>query len=155
MKTWELNEAENQRAAVFQAALFMQERMDEEIPVSNLAQSVFFSKYHFTRVFNKITGMPPGRFLAELRVLTAEDLLLSTDLSFTEITYRVGYTSVGTFSTRFKLVTGQSPSSYRRTIDLSTSVLRGGHALRGDTRLVMRTMERAEAFLDRTLPVAV
>lgn len=89
-------------------------------------------------------------------MLTAEDLLVTTGLSFTEITYRVGYTSVGTFSTRFKLVTGMSPSRYRAAFDPSTSPLRGGRISRGDTRLVLGTMRRAEAgrVEPQQLPIA-
>lgn len=136
----------DQHAAVLRAAVLMRDQLDEELIIGEFARMVFFSRYHFTRVFSKFTGLPPGRFLAELRILAAEDLLVNSDLSFTEITYRVGYTSVGTFSTRFKAVTGKAPSEYRVTDD-GSSVLRGGQARRGDSRLVMRTFRRAEILL--------
>lgn len=136
--------SESQYEAVLSAAMMMRESLDQEVPIGDLARENFFSRYHFTRMFTAVTGLPPGRFLSELRVVVAEDLLVTTDLTFTEITYRVGYTSVGTFSSRFKAVTGKSPSDYRETAGPLDSVLRGGRARRGDTRLVLRTLSRAE-----------
>jgi transcriptional regulator GlxA family with amidase domain len=143
MQSSEWSVSASQHEAVLAAALMMRESLDQEVPVGELAKDIFFSRYHFTRIFSAVTGLPPGRFLSELRILVAEDLLVNTDLTFTEITYRVGYTSVGTFSSRFKAVTGKSPSDYRKTVTPLDSALRGGRARRGDTRLVLRTLAHA------------
>lgn len=92
----------------------MREHLSEPLTIDDLAEHAFFSKYHFTRVFQRYTGMSPGRFLAELRMMSAEHLLVTSDLSFTDITFRVGYASIGSFSSRFKVVLGLPPSEYRR-----------------------------------------
>ena len=78
-----------------------------------------FSKFHFCRLFQQVTGLPPGRFLAALRLVEAKRLLVSTSLSVTEISNQVGYSSVGTFSYRFKSMVGESPSFYRQLGDRS------------------------------------
>lgn len=135
--------ASGQQIAILRTVLSMQAWLSEELSVTYLAEQAFFSKFHFTRIFSAHTGLPPGRFLAELRTLTAEDLLVNSQLSFTEITYRVGYTSVGTFSSRFKQVTGVSPTAYRLAMTPASSPLRGAQPRRGDTRLVLHALERA------------
>lgn len=92
----------------------MQNNLSEPITIDDLARAAMFSKFHFTRVFQRVTGVSPGRFLSALRLQEAKRLLLSTSLSVTEITYQVGYSSVGTFSTRFKESVGLAPTEYRR-----------------------------------------
>nr|WP_199562332.1 helix-turn-helix transcriptional regulator [Micromonospora deserti] len=79
-----------------------------------MARTAMFSKFHFTRIFQRTTGISPGRFLMVMRLHRAKQLLLSTSLSVTEITHEVGYASVGTFSSRFTSSVGVSPSTFRR-----------------------------------------
>lgn len=100
--------------AVSRAVSVMYERIAEPITVEDLARSALFSKFHFTRVFQRVTGMSPGRYLSAMRLAEAKKLLRSTDLKVIDITYAVGYSSVGTFSTRFASEVGVSPSEYRR-----------------------------------------
>lgn len=85
----------------------------EPITIDDMARTAMFSKFHFTRLFQQATGVSPGRFLSAVRLQKAKKLLLSTSLSVTEISNQVGYSSVGTFSSRFKNSVGLSPTAYR------------------------------------------
>ncbi|GAA2076759.1 helix-turn-helix domain-containing protein [Actinomadura alba] len=89
------------------------QNIGESITIDDMARTAMFSKFHFTRLFQRATGISPGRFLSAVRMEEAKKLLLTTSLSVTEITYRVGYNSVGTFSSRFKSSVGLSPTAYR------------------------------------------
>lgn len=89
------------------------ERFSEPITVDDMARTAKYSRFHFTRLFQQAIGVSPGRFLTAVRIQEAKKLLLSTSLSVKEITGRVGYSSVGTFSTRFKENVGLSPRAYR------------------------------------------
>jgi AraC family transcriptional regulator len=89
------------------------QNLGEDITVDDMARSAMFSKFHFTRLFQRITGVSPGRFLSAVRLQEAKRLLLSTSMSVAEISHQVGYSSVGTFSSRFKSCVGLSPTSYR------------------------------------------
>src|ERR1700754_344703 len=91
----------------------MHDNLGDVITIDDMARTAMFSKFHFTRLFQRATGIPPGRFLSAVRMEEAKKLLLTTSLSVTEITYRVGYNSVGTFSSRFKSSVGLSPTAYR------------------------------------------
>ncbi len=92
----------------------MHENVGNPMTVDDMARTAMFSKFHFCRIFHKVTGVSPARFLAALRFQRAKHLLVSTSLSVTDISGRVGYTSVGTFSSRFSSSVGISPSTYRR-----------------------------------------
>lgn len=106
-------------AAVVRVIEKMQNNLAEPFTIDDLARTALFSKFHFTRIFERVTGVSPRRFLSALRLQEAKKLLLTTSLSVTEITHRVGFSSVGTFSSRFKESVGMSPREYRRC---------GGHA---------------------------
>jgi AraC-like DNA-binding protein len=92
----------------------MRENLGEPLTVDDMARSVMFSKFHFSRFFQKVTGVSPGRFLSAMRLEAAKELLVTTSLTVTEISHQVGYTSVGTFSSRFTMTVGVSPTTYRQ-----------------------------------------
>src|ERR1700724_2069205 len=79
-----------------------------------LAAGAGYSREHFIRAFRAAYGETPGRYRTRRRVERACELLRSANLTVTEICYLVGFTSLGTFSTRFAELTGISPTVYRQ-----------------------------------------
>lgn len=108
------------RLAVEQAISTMWSRYREPLSLEELADSAILSKFYFTRVFRAVTGTSPGRFLAAIRLFKAKNLLLETEMSVTDITYSVGYNSLGTFTSRFTRSVGASPGRYRAMSSAST-----------------------------------
>lgn len=106
--------AATHREAVERAVQVMNERYHEPLSLDDLAKAAYMSPYHFNRVFHRVTGIPPGRFLSALRLRKAAGILAESDLSVTEVCYEVGYNSLGTFSRRFKEATLMSPGELRR-----------------------------------------
>ncbi|MBR7831984.1 helix-turn-helix transcriptional regulator [Actinospica durhamensis] len=91
----------------------MWEHYHEPISLADLAAAANLSRFYFARVFRASTGTSPGRFLAAIRLSRAKQLLLESSLSITAISYRIGYNSVGTFTSRFTASVGMSPTRYR------------------------------------------
>lgn len=104
----------------------MRQRLHERLTLDDLAKTANFSKFHFARMFRQVTGVSPRRFLYALRLEEAKRLLLLTSLSVAEISYQVGYLSVGTFASRFTASVGVSPAAYRRLGGDLSSVVRAG-----------------------------
>lgn len=100
--------------AVERAIATMRENLGEQVTVDDMARAAMFSKFHFTRIFRRTTGVSPGRFLSAMRLQRAKQLLVSTSLNVGDISILVGYNSVGTFSSRFSRSVGLSPSTYRK-----------------------------------------
>jgi AraC-like DNA-binding protein len=100
--------------AAARAIATMRDNLGEPLTVDDLARAALFSKFHFSRLFQRVTGVSPGRFLSALRLQQAKRLLVSTPLNVADISVRVGYSSVGTFSSRFSRSVGMSPTAYRR-----------------------------------------
>lgn len=92
----------------------MHDNLGEQLTIDDMARTAMFSKFHFSRAFQRVTGVSPGRFLSALRLQEAKRLLVSTSLTVTEISHQIGYNSVGTFSSRFRDTVGVSPTTYRQ-----------------------------------------
>ncbi|MFI6574911.1 helix-turn-helix transcriptional regulator [Nocardiopsis sp. NPDC050513] len=99
--------------SVRQAVAFIRSRYYEPITLSDVAAEVFVSPYHFSRIFSRAVGLTPGRYLTAVRLFAAKRMLLTTDLTVSDIVCSVGYNSVGTFTSRFTRAVGMSPTQYR------------------------------------------
>jgi AraC family transcriptional regulator len=100
--------------AVNRSIEFMHQHIGDPLTIDDMAKAAMFSKFHFSRVFQRVTGVSPGRFLSAIRLQEAKRLFADTTMSVTEVSHRVGYASVGTFSSRFAKSVGVSPTTYRR-----------------------------------------
>ncbi|MEW1699873.1 MULTISPECIES: helix-turn-helix transcriptional regulator [unclassified Streptomyces] len=83
------------------------------LDVPALAAVALMSTGHFARSFRAAYGETPYAYLMTRRVERAKALLRRGDLSVTEVCFAVGCTSLGSFSSRFTELVGESPSAYR------------------------------------------
>ena len=81
-----------------------------------LARLAGLSVSGFAHRFRRATGASPMRFLEELRMALARDMLLSTDASVKEIAFAAGYADALHFSTRFRRLSGSSPRAFRNAL---------------------------------------
>lgn len=86
----------------------------EPLDVESLAAVAGLSKYHFLRLFKATYGLTPGEYVSQRRIERAQDLLRATNLTVTEVCHAVGFTSLGSFSSRFRAVVGESPRDFQR-----------------------------------------
>ena len=86
----------------------------EPLDLAALAEVAGLSKYHFQRLFTATYGLSPSAHLSRRRVERAQDLLRATNLTVTEVCHAVGFTSLGSFSSRFREVVGETPSEFQR-----------------------------------------
>lgn len=85
----------------------------EPLDLDALAGAAHVSKYHFSRAFAETYGATPMRYLTRRRIERAQDLLRSANLTVTEVCMLVGFSSLGSFSSRFRELVGESPTAYR------------------------------------------
>lgn len=88
-------------------------RYAEPLDLATLAAAAAVSRHHFCREFTRAYGCSPMRYLTLRRVERAQDLLRSANLTVTEICTMVGFSSLGSFSSRFAAVVGEPPTAYR------------------------------------------
>lgn len=96
----------------------VRDRIDREyaqpLDVEALARGASMSSGHLSRQFKLAYGESPYSYLMTRRIERAMWLLRSGELGVTEVCHAVGFSSLGTFSTRFAELVGVPPSVYRR-----------------------------------------
>ncbi|MEU4151001.1 helix-turn-helix transcriptional regulator [Streptomyces sp. NPDC026659] len=103
---------------------------DPGLDLSAVAAHAGYSRFHFLRAFKDVYGETPGQYLTHRRIERAQDLLRTAGVSVTEICHLVGFSSLGTFSTRFKARTGLTPSEYRaRHVGSGAALIPGCYAM--------------------------
>lgn len=93
---------------------FMQENIETDISMPQVAEQLQMSYATFRHMFKKYTGLSPAQYFINLRIHRAKELLRSTDLSVKAITYRLHFENPEYFSTLFKRRTGLKPSEFKR-----------------------------------------
>ena len=95
----------------------VRDRIDREyaqpLNVEELARGVHLSAGHLSRQFRQAYGESVYQYLMTRRIERAMSLLRIGDASVTEVCFAVGFSSLGTFSTRFSELVGVPPSVYR------------------------------------------
>jgi AraC-like DNA-binding protein len=93
------------------------DRMDREyaqpLDVPALARTALMSPAHFGRRFRAVYSETPYSYLMTRRIERAKALLRQGELSVTAVCFEVGCTSLGSFSSRFTELVGETPSAYR------------------------------------------
>lgn len=102
---------------------------DRPLNVEELAAGEHLSAGHLSRQFRAAYGESPYSYLMTRRIERSMALIRRGDLSITDICFAVGFSSLGTFSTRFSELVGHSPSRYRAGIaegdhDLPTFIVK-------------------------------
>jgi AraC-like DNA-binding protein len=95
---------------------YIEEHVNEPIPLATLAHLVRLSPCHFSRAFKQSLGMPPHRYQTNRRMEHAKLLLADRAVSVMEIGLTIGFNSPNAFATAFRKATGLAPTDYRRTL---------------------------------------
>lgn len=102
---------------IHEVQVFLAQNLAHDVDLNTIARQASLSPYYFTRQFTAMVGMPPYRYLINLRIQRAAQLLRESDLTVTQILHRVGFHSPSHFTTTFRRHMGVSPTAYRRRYD--------------------------------------
>jgi AraC family transcriptional regulator len=108
---------------------FLAQNLAYDVDLAAIARQASLSPYYFTRQFTAMVGIPPYRYLINLRIQRAAQLLRESDLTVTQILHRVGFHSPSHFTTTFRRHMGLSPTAYRRRYDFEQNANRFSRAV--------------------------
>lgn len=97
---------------ISQAKVMIQDSYADISP-EEIASRLCVSYSSFRKTFKEYTGFSPARYISEVRMGKAKELLTNTSLSIKEVAYRVGYNNHDYFFTAFRHMTGRTPAEYR------------------------------------------
>ncbi|WP_432016672.1 AraC family transcriptional regulator [Streptomyces hydrogenans] len=125
----------------------IEERLDGDLDVAELAGIATTSEYHFRRLFSALAGMPLSEYVRRRRLTLAGAEVLAGERTLLEVAVRYGYGSGEAFARAFRAVHGVGPGEARRTGAALTSQPRMSFRLvvEGNSSMKYRTVAR-DAF---------
>jgi len=97
-----------------QVKSYIFQHYDEKLTLNRISNAVSINPQHLHRTFKIVTGSTPLQFLHQVRIEKAKELLKTSSLSATDISIKVGYSSLSHFSRVFKEKEHISPSAFRK-----------------------------------------
>lgn len=104
---------EGQIETIIKVRTYIDNHYDQQLNLDDVSRAQFVSKYHMLRLFKRYYGMTPRQYLIDKRIEKSKEHLMQ-GMSVTEVCFAVGFESLGSFSTLFKVKTGKSPSEYQK-----------------------------------------
>lgn len=101
---------------VYQAIVYMQKNVSVQLSGKQIAEAVFMTPNQLHKRFKAETGITLGAYLDRLILLQATQLLADPNLSIGDISRQLGFCDQFYFSNRFKALSGQTPTQYRKSI---------------------------------------
>ena len=97
-----------------QVIKYMQEHITEKLSVSDICETMHYSKSYVFRQFKKTTGSSLMAYFIRLKVQCAKQMLRDSELSVAAISDALSFDNPNYFSKTFKKITGYTPSTYRK-----------------------------------------
>lgn len=111
---YKYSEKDTVDAKISNSVIFMKRNFaNPHLTIAEIAKQSNISEIYFRKLWEKLYDETPGRYLSALRIKYAKSLLAGTDYAITEIAELAGFLNLKYFSTKFKKITGLTPSEYR------------------------------------------
>ena len=94
----------------------MEEHIHEQLTIEKICKTTLVSRSHLQKLFQEIHGCGVMEFFTLMKIDTAKEMIRSNQLNFTQISDRLGYTSIHYFSRQFKEYMGCTPGQYRAAV---------------------------------------
>ncbi|WP_143306518.1 helix-turn-helix domain-containing protein [Chitinophaga vietnamensis] len=115
--TFKYNDTQQVPAKILNAISHIQLNLHRDLSVGVLAKRANLHTDYFSRLFLQHTGERPVKYIQEKRIERAQYLMVTTQMTFTEIATQTGFENVFYFSKIFKKITGISPGNYKKQVD--------------------------------------
>lgn len=92
---------------------YIQKNYAKELDLNSIADSLGFSSSYLTKVFNKVEGTAPLKYIRNYRMNIAKQMLADKDMTVAQVAQAVGYNDPFHFSKSFKQTFGVSPSEFK------------------------------------------
>lgn len=102
------------KAELYRISEFVEENIERPISLSELAQLVGVSRFHFSRIFKQSTGLTPTRYIEDCRIKRACAYIKDTNMPLSNIALMLGYADQSHFTRRFRMHAGCTPGVFAR-----------------------------------------
>ncbi len=106
--------ADKNKMIVQKVCRYIAENYQKEISLEEAAEVIGYSTFYFSKLMKEYFHMSFVDYLTSVRMKKAKELLKATDLTVSEIGYKVGYHDANYFTRVFKRTIGTTPTQYKR-----------------------------------------
>ncbi len=112
------NPKHNNRVVIEQTLSYINKNLSEELTLEKISEQANFSPIYFHKLFKASTGKNLHEYVEEQRLQKAIELLISTEMTLTQIAYECGFSSQSYFSYAFKKKMKLTPREYTKKLRL-------------------------------------
>lgn len=103
------------------ATEFIKENIEDGLTLSEIAESVEMSPFHFARMFKQTTGFTPLQYVMEKKIEYSKTLLQNAELPLADSAFKLGFASQSHFTLHFRKLTGTTPKHFRDASPMALS----------------------------------
>lgn len=92
---------------------YINDNLDRNLKLNDIAEQVGMSRYYFARLFKQSMGIAPHQYAIKQRINRAKQLLRNSNLAIADIAQQCGFTNPSHLSKYFRQLTGTTPKAYR------------------------------------------
>ncbi|MEZ2299357.1 helix-turn-helix domain-containing protein [Variovorax sp. RCC_210] len=95
---------------------FIQENLESDLCLDDLAEVACLSVFHFCRAFKVATGHSPFQYISDARIKKVKLMLANPSTTINEIAFSTGFSSAANLARAFRKSVGTSPTDYRNSL---------------------------------------
>ncbi len=112
----QISRIKSNNKAIEKAISYIKSNLSSELSLEKVANEVKFAPSYFHKLFKSSVGKPLHKYIEDLRIEQATNLLITTEMTLTQIAYECGFSSQSYFSYAFKHHTGMTPRTYAKKV---------------------------------------
>lgn len=99
--------------AIYQVEQYIRMHYSEDLTLNTLADLVYLNPNYLSNVFVQVTGCTLNKYIKQIRMEKAQELLLNTNMKVTDISQAIGYPNTSYFCKSFQKLFGTTPEQFR------------------------------------------
>ncbi|MBI9013106.1 MAG: helix-turn-helix transcriptional regulator [Clostridiales bacterium] len=120
LKDYELSERKGELKLINKSIEYIEQNISNPIKVTDISSEVNVSENYLYKIFIRVLGLPPTKYIMHYKIKQAKELLNYSDCTLEEIAYKLGFSSSYHLSNSFKKNLGVSPTNYRKLGNLNS-----------------------------------
>ncbi len=100
--------------AIYQVEQYIRTHYGEDLTLNTLADFAYLNPNYLSNIFAQVTGCTLNKYIKQVRMEKAQELLLNTNMKVTDISQSVGYSNASYFCKNFQKLFGTTPERFRQ-----------------------------------------
>jgi AraC family transcriptional regulator len=104
----------NNKSLIYKSITMIESNLKSDLSMNEIASSVGFSYYYYSRLFKAITGISPSTYMNQRKIADSVEMLMTTDKKIIDVALMYGYGSPEAYTRAFTRIFDQAPTDVRK-----------------------------------------